>query len=125
LKNRKLWITTAVVLFGALLVISGIFLIRNQTPIKTSSQPPEINFSETGNIINWDSASGTHTDTWKLVYEKPGAPALEVDLIFEDESLSAELDDEDNGRRAHVQGIREGGCVTVKKITFLDSYQTT
>ncbi len=29
-------------------------------------------------------------------------------MIFEDENMSVELDDDDNGRRAHVEGIREG-----------------
>jgi hypothetical protein len=107
-----------VLLFGVLLVVSGFFLLKNQTPVDTGSQPSEINFKETGRLINWDSASGKHTNKWQLVYEKPGAPALKVNLVFKDESLSAELDDEDNGRRTYVEGVKVGDQVTVHKLIF-------
>jgi len=106
------------IIFAVILVSGSVYLFVTQAPKKEETAQAEINFSETGNIVNWDSASGTHTATWQLVYEKPGAPALKVNLIFEDKSLCAELDDEDNGRRAHVEGIRQGEDVTVKKLTL-------
>ncbi|MBD3414883.1 MAG: hypothetical protein GF421_10690, partial [Candidatus Aminicenantes bacterium] len=70
MNKNKIRLTAMVVLFGAVLVVSGILLTWNQTPVKTSSQSSEINFQETGHLINWDSASGTHTDTWQLVVDR-------------------------------------------------------
>jgi len=78
--------------------------------------PSEVNFSETGNIINWDSKTEAHTEKWHLLYEKPGAPAIKVNLIFDGESSYEKLSDEDNGRRAHVEGIKKGDDVKVVKL---------
>jgi uncharacterized protein YpmB len=62
------------VVFAVLLVSGSVYLFVTQAPKKEETAQAEINFSETGNIVNWDSASGTHTSAWHLVYEKPGAP---------------------------------------------------
>ncbi len=46
-----------------------------------SSNLPEPDFIETGNIVS-GSANG-----WKLIYEKPGAPALSAELAFTEKSI--------------------------------------
>ncbi|GAF87693.1 unnamed protein product, partial [marine sediment metagenome] len=61
------------------LTIVGFFicpgLLSAQTDINTD-------FSETGNIVNWNVIQEQYTDIWNLVYSKPGAPALEKEIIF-------------------------------------------
>jgi len=62
------------IIFAVLLLSGAVYLLVIQAPEKEKSTSAEINFREIGNIVNWDSASGTHTDSWHLVYEEPGAP---------------------------------------------------
>ncbi|MDF1497112.1 MAG: hypothetical protein P1P90_03550 [Patescibacteria group bacterium] len=87
-----------------------------------------VNFSEMGNITNWDVSTGKYVDDWALTYEKPGSPAVRVDLILDDKSVCVVaneeydcrevLTNEFNGKRLYVQGVRDGDVVTVKRITF-------
>lgn len=52
------------------------------SPSPTSGQSPAANFSESGTILDWDSRLEKETGQWYLLYEKPGQPALRVNLIF-------------------------------------------
>jgi hypothetical protein len=102
--------------------------ITDDYAVETDARLTDINFSETGNITNWDSENEVYTDLWVLTYEQPGAPALFVSLILGDESICVVnneeydcrviLDKEFNGKRLHVQGLRDGDSVSVKRITF-------
>ncbi len=48
---------------------------------KTASTPETINFMKIGNMTRDDFG------VWKLIYEKPGAPALSVKLVFSEKSV--------------------------------------
>lgn len=81
----------------------------------------EINFSETGNLLNWDSQTETYTENWTLLYEKPGNPAISVDLVFNEASF-CDLGEEkklcdksklNNGDRAQVEGNKNNKEVMV------------
>lgn len=48
---------------------------------EAENTPETINFAQTGNIIRNDSGE------WKLIYEKPGAPALSAGLVFSEKSV--------------------------------------
>lgn len=90
-------------------------------PASAPSPSPEINFVQEGNILNWDAASETYTENWRLLYEAPGNPALSVDLIFDENSLCDLGQGEEvcvlqkltNGERARIEGSREGAQVLV------------
>ncbi len=87
-----------------------------------------VNFSETGNITDWDVATETYVDDWKLTYEYPGSAANVVNLILDDESVCVVANEEYtcveiltkefNGKRLYVQGVSDGDNVSVKRITF-------
>jgi len=84
----------------------------------------EVNFSEAGNILNWDSRTESYTDEWTLLYEKPGAPALSVELNFNEDSVcDLGTGDEpcdqgqlNNGDRANIEGHRTDGEVAVIRL---------
>lgn len=94
------------------------------TPTPESTQTLEVNFFEAGNILNWDPETESYTEDWTLLYEKPGAPALSVKLIFDGNSVcvlgkgewpcdQVELN---NGDRVELQGNRVGDEVTVIRL---------
>ena len=88
----------------------------------------EINFSEAGNILNWDSQTESYTDEWTLLYEKPSNPAIAVKLKFDENSIcntgaGDELCDKNklnNGDMAQVKGNRIDDTVIVIKLEKLD-----
>ena len=104
-----------------------------QTPEPTlkSEAPLEVNFSEEGNILNWDSQTESYTENWTLLYEKPSNPALSVKLIFNENSICDLGEGEEgicdksllnNGDRAKVDGLynnREIIVINLKKLPTL------
>jgi len=96
--------------------------------VEVDDRLKDVNFSETGNITDWDEVVESYVDDWTLTYEKPGEPAIAVDLILDDDSVCVVaneeyvcgeiLDKEFNGKRLHVQGVQDGDIVSVKRITF-------
>lgn len=80
----------------------------------------EINFSETGNIVESE-------ETWDLVYEEPGKPALRVTLIFDDDSKCLDESEDqscsspywENGNRAEIAGIKTGDQVLVRSLRIV------
>ncbi|RJR23785.1 hypothetical protein C4578_03760 [Candidatus Microgenomates bacterium] len=71
------------------------------------------NFSKTGVLTNFDSKKEKKGDSWALVYEEQGKPALKVELSFSPESVCS-LSQEDlkcsavelpNGLRVKVEGV--------------------
>lgn len=93
-------------------------------PTPESGQPLEVNFSEAGNILNWDPETESYTEDWTLLYEKPGAPALSVKLVFNENSVCVlgkgewpcDQADLSNGDRVELQGNRVGGEVTIIRL---------
>jgi hypothetical protein len=87
----------------------------------------EINFTETGNILNWNAQTESYMEEWTLLYEKPGNPAISVKLVFNDDSLCDLGEGESvcdkaklsNGDRAKVEGNMKNGEVTVVNLTKL------
>lgn len=93
------------------------------------TQALTINFSQAGNILNWDSQTETYADEWTLLHEKPGNPALSVNLIFNENSIcdvgqgekvcnKGELN---NGDRVELEGNRVGDTVTVIRLKKLSA----
>ncbi|MDD5071852.1 MAG: DUF3828 domain-containing protein [Patescibacteria group bacterium] len=88
----------------------GEWLINN---VQCQAGSAENNFNETGNLVYRDNA-------WKLVYEKPGKPALTVDLEFGSDCVCYPGDGRENpcrptlweeGYRATVSGKRDGDTI--------------
>ena len=104
-----------------------------QTPEPTlkSEAPLEVNFSEEGNILNWDSQTESYTENWTLLYEKPSNPALSVKLIFNENSMCDLGEGEEgicdksllnNGDRAKVDGFRSNSQVIVINLKKLPTF---
>ncbi len=95
----------------------------SESPTAEPQQALEVNFTETGNVLNWDSQTESYTEDWTLLYEKPGNPAISVKLVFDENSLcDGEVCDTsklNNGDRVKVEGNRSGGEVTVISLTKL------
>lgn len=140
LQNEKVAISIIIIVILAVIVVGvvyGAYLSFNQKPVSlpaTSSTQPtvalktlEINFTETGNILNWDSQTESYTEDWTLLYEKPGNPAISVKLVFNEASLCdlgegekvCDKSEFNNGDRAKVEGNRNNGEVTVINLTKL------
>lgn len=73
----------------------------------------EINFSETGTFTK--DFPGSKPGVLYLLYEKPGAPALTVELEYDGDSKCANCDFNDLkvGDKIQVDGLRQGDVVTV------------
>ncbi len=90
-----------------------------------------INFTETGNMVNWDSATETYTDTWRLLYDKPGNLAIHPELVFNGKSMCSIDGVQENcleainakkitnGARVKVEGNISGGKVTVVNLQLI------
>jgi hypothetical protein len=84
-------------------------------------EPATINFSQSGNVLNWDSRTESYTEDWTLLYEEPGNPALSVKLVFDENSRCDVGEGEEvydrsklnNGDRAKIEGNKSDGEVTV------------
>lgn len=78
-------------------------------------------FIEKGNIVKYQGKS-----TWSLVYEKPGAPALNIPLVFTSKSqckmgqsiVTCEDELWKQGAKAQVEGVVNGNSVNVLKLTI-------
>lgn len=99
---------------------------QTELPI-VSPKTPEINFTETGELLNWDSRTESYLDEWTLLYAKPGNPAISVRLIFNEESLCdfgegmkvCDKSKFNNGDRVMVKGSRKNDEITVINLTKL------
>jgi hypothetical protein len=97
------------------------------SPVPTTTPTLEVNFTETGNILNWDSQTESYTEDWTLLYEKPGNPAISVKLLFNEASLCnlgegekvCDKSELSNGDRAKVEGSRSNNKVVVIKLKKL------
>jgi hypothetical protein len=99
-----------------LIVVSAFYLFSREE----LAEIPEINFSERGNLT-------LEEDDWFFVYEKPGSPALSVELNFKDYSLCFYGETEKDcseifeaGDRVEIEGNRLNGVVEVISIKRLE-----
>lgn len=74
-------------------------------------------FVEIGNLVK-------NGGNWSLIYEEPGAPALKADLAFNEDSVCDFIEGHkclasglNVGDRLRVEGQKQGGTVTVSKLT--------
>jgi len=126
----------------AIAVVVGVYLVYSssqgfpapedfsfEAQVYKDGSSSESNFAETGVLII--NNPGLKEDTFYLVYEKPGAPALSQELSFEsvtdcfsgarvDCSVIEGLGDELAGKRARVVGYEDDDGVAVKEIYFVD-----
>jgi len=119
-------------------LLSVIPLISKKPEISEQASEPtlqptisvEVNFSEEGNILNWDSQTESYTQDWTLLYEKPTNPALSVMLIFNESSVCDLGQGEgicdksllNNGDRAKVDGFNSNRQVTVINLKKLPTF---
>jgi len=95
----------------------------DETPFKISDRESAENFSQIGNIVK--NNPGLKKDTWYLIYEQPGSPALTIELIFDEESkciIGEEIKScssvtLENGERVKIEGIEKEERVLVKTLT--------
>jgi hypothetical protein len=85
----------------------------------------EFDFEKTGNITK--DNPGMETGIWNLIWEEPGAPALSVSLVFNENSICVKDDIEKpcvpdkftQGARTKIIGKNKEGVVSVNKMWIL------
>jgi hypothetical protein len=93
-------------------------------PVVLKGDGSATNFSKTGNIVK--NNPGFKPDTWYLIYEQPGAAALNVELSFDEKSLClinsisqpCQMTAFTNGDRVRVEGWKTDGTVIVKNLVI-------
>ncbi len=91
--------------------------------ITTSPQP---SFSKSGNLTKGNP--GSLSETWILVYEEPGAPAMTKEVIFAPSSTCAiagvevecETIDLEVGSRVKITGFVQGDIVEIMNLEYLE-----
>lgn len=129
--------TAWVILLGIGILVALYFLFtcpctaRVEKNGEAGSDISAITFSEEGYMTDREPeqfGSGLY-----LVYEKPGAPALSVPLVFDEKSfctfggrrivcmaLSVTIDTATEGRRVFVEGVKMGEVVVVRELVVQD-----
>lgn len=107
--------TLLILIAAAGVVFGGYVLVRQPPPPAAAPQTPAApdGFQENGVLVR--DNPGLKPGIWYLVYEKPGAPALALELHFDAESICADgprqevCDPEQfsSGTRVHLEGVRE------------------
>jgi len=116
-------------IFGVVFVVSSRFM-----EVESPSNTPDlrgVNFRETGYVKDGDP--NNFGGGLVLVYEKPGAPALSVELILNEKSyctfgeqgilcmaLSVTIETALEGRRVLVEGVRDGDQVFVRNLEIIE-----
>jgi len=148
--KRRLKIVTLFLTAVAMLVLAGCKKDNNSDDLIGNIQPPleksqnqepneftedetlEINYTQTGVALNWDSATESYTDTWRLLYDEAGNPAANKELVFNDSSIcvidgaklgcTQAIADKKltNGATVKIEGNSTGNKVTVVKLTLIE-----
>jgi putative hemolysin len=90
-------------------------------------QNVQYDFSKTGNITNFDTTTQTQAQSWRFLYEEPGAPALSVLFIptedcnyyYLDGNISSCLDaggELYNGQRIKMEGEKTDNLLKVARM---------
>lgn len=110
----------AAIVIAAIVLYGTGFSPKNRQDGENDAITPEIDFRETGNMVK--NNPGFKPDAWYLVYEKPGAPAMNKELVFDGQSR-CKADGETGicvpsdfgqGERAAVEGVSRNGAVQVR-----------
>lgn len=137
--NKSRWLVIVILILVLLAGAAGYYYFtRNNppsdqlsdtgTPQMTDQLQPSptpqisVNFSQEGNLVK--DNPGLKADTWYLVYEKPGTAALNIELIFIDQSeckivkssAACSLDDLEKGERVKIDGSAQANQLTVKTV---------
>ena len=157
--NRKIILSIVVVL---LIIVAGIAVVRFSTDEDTwickdnqwikhgnpeSPMPQtgcgqeqnndsevEINFSKVGNITNFDTKTQMETQSWRFLYEEPGAPAISIMFVpvngckyyYLSGEIASCLDTAGNwynGQRVKMDGQMTGDTLRIAKIWEQSSTQ--
>ncbi len=90
-------------------------------PPVTSVEPP--NFTRTGALVR--NSPGLRPDTWYLLYEAAGQPALSTELLFNSQSecifagnvtLPCDVTKLAAGMRVYLEGFEQNELVAVRKL---------
>lgn len=143
--NATIYIVGAIILVAAVILIAsamtGIDTPKDpMTPPPLPPTPPgkisgqATNFAQAGTIVFNNPGFRIHTPY--LAYEAPGQPALTKELIFDELSvcaalsggtpciaMSVTLDIPFNGKRAIVEGIKQGEQILVRKLYVVEEGQ--
>ncbi len=124
---RNLKIIAAIVT----LIVIGLVVERFWT--REESPPPinieEINFDRTGHLV-WNNP-GLKPNTWFLVYELAGQPALNIELAFDgnssifvnDKAVEYREYEFTNGQVVHVEGVERNQVVTVRELIVMEDIE--
>jgi len=95
-----------------------------QSAVKETPSPePEepLNFTETGNLV-------FEGNSWYLLYEEPGAPALSLKLVITDqtkcnlgENVNCDLNRVKSGARVQVSGRKSDNTIEVNQLDLVSS----
>ncbi|OGE74050.1 MAG: hypothetical protein A3I07_01200 [Candidatus Doudnabacteria bacterium RIFCSPLOWO2_02_FULL_42_9] len=117
---------------AAVVVLILIGLAVERFAIRRESPPPipqETNFDFTGHIVR--NNPGLKPDTWYLIYEKPGQPALNVELKFDEKSFCFVNDQSifcseytfTVGQAIHVEGVEKDNIVLIRQMIVLEDVE--
>ena len=127
------WMTTEYVPFSATLFFTsdtatGTLVLQNDNPSGLPENQKELKiplvfvnaFSSDGNVTR--NNPGQKPDVWYLTYERPGSPALSLELDLN--SVQAPYIDLSQGERVHVTGTLRGKVLIAQNILAVPSGST-
>jgi len=102
------------------LSLTGEEIVRGEKP----KEPLKVDFSRTGVVLNWDAETESYVEDWIFLYEELGAPALNVELVFDENSIcdmgeGEKVCDEsqlNNGDTVSIEGNRDDKKVMVIRL---------
>lgn len=116
--RKPLWI------IGALTVLVVAFLVfarprTNHEPVAEKPSPAApATIALTGNIIK--NNPGFKPDTWFLVYEQPGKPALTQELLFASSTVcETDCNLLEQGARVRAEGTMNGSVLLITHLQTL------
>lgn len=128
------WMTTEYVPFSATLFFTsdtatGTLVLQNDNPSGLPENQKELKipltfvnaFSSEGNVMR--NNPGQKPNVWYFVYERPGAPALSLELDLN--SVQAPYIDLSQGERVRVTGTLRKGVLVVQNILVIPSDSTS
>lgn len=116
--NVRMKKNAVIVVAGIVLILAVLGVYKFSTRTKPPVTAPGVNFTEFGNLIFGNP--GLKTDTWYLIYEKPGSAANSAELKFDSESICLGGVCPGGiavGKRVKVEGIATTSIVLVRNLT--------
>lgn len=119
---KKAFLIVLIILVSTILILAAI-KFEIQEIIKIAPQEgPKIDFEETGNLIR--NNPGLKPNVWYFLYEKPGAPAIAVEILFDSGSIcisganrtACSENTFAEGERVNIKGSRERSVIRVLEL---------